>query len=59
MEQVSTEKVRCAYCNVERPIIEMKRGKIIFISSRRVCETTNWYCADKPCHIYDQMSHEG
>jgi len=65
---MTEETVKCAYCWKERPVSEMKRGTIIHIgivkdrsgrNKRGVVKTTNWYCADTPCHSHDQMSHEG
>ena len=43
----------------------MKQGEITFIDRNTytgkafVNSKTNWYCADKGCHGYDQMAHEG
>lgn len=66
---MAKEMHQCAYCRTIRPESEMKPGKIIFRSRRWdprkgknvvfVDEKTNWYCADKPCHVHDQMAHEG
>lgn len=49
----------------EKPQEEMKQGEITFRDRNRstgkafVNSKTNWYCADKGCHGYDQMAHEG
>lgn len=59
--------VKCAYCGKERPVSEMKLGKVIFRNSRYiggrwkqfVDEKVNWYCADDYCEGYNQMAHEG
>ncbi|WP_346880604.1 hypothetical protein [Clostridium sp. UBA3061] len=59
------EKVRCAYCGEEREVQEMHQGKIIFRDRDKctgkafVNQKINWYCKDKECYGYDQMSHEG
>ncbi|UKS27178.1 hypothetical protein LOZ80_37960 [Paenibacillus sp. HWE-109] len=58
-------KARCAYCHSERPVSEMKQGKIIFqdynyvTRKKFVNSKFNAYCNDKPCHSNDQMAHEG
>jgi hypothetical protein len=57
--------IRCAYCRSERPVSEMKQGKIIFRDRHPVTRKAfvnqkfNSYCNDKPCHSHDQMAHEG
>ena len=56
---------KCTYCGKERPVEEMKQGKITFRDRDQftrkafINSQTNWYCADKGCHGYDQMAHEG
>jgi len=63
--RVDMEKIKCAYCGQERPQEEMKQGEIMFRDRNRITgkafvnSKTNWYCADKGCHGYDQMAHEG
>ena len=64
---MSTNK--CARCGAERPDSELKSGAIIFRNFKPDPRTgrmkqfvdtkTRLYCADKPCHVHDQMSHEG
>jgi hypothetical protein len=60
-----SETAKCAYCRAERPVVEMKQGKIIFqdynyVTRKKFVNTKhNSYCADKPCHGHDQMAHEG
>ena len=62
----------CAYCGKVRPVGELKAGRITYIDIRTeydrrgqprhrkfVGEKVNLYCADGPCHQYDQMAHEG
>lgn len=57
--------LRCAYCHAERPVSEMKQGKIIFRDRNPVTrkafvnQKINSYCNDKPCHSHDQMAYEG
>ncbi len=54
---------QCAYCRENRPISELKLGRIIYLGFRngqkQVVEDKNYYCKDKPCHSRDQMGHEG
>lgn len=65
---MTEQNSRCAYCHKERPVSEMKQGKIIFRNGRYnasgkyvkfVDQKLNNYCADKACHSNDQMAHEG
>lgn len=58
-------KSKCAYCGSERPVSELKPGKIIYrdrhprTGKAFVNNKTNFYCADKSCHGNDQMAYEG
>ena len=63
------ETAKCAYCQAERPLSELKEDTIIFQDARPVPGSRNFkkfvnqkkqlYCADKPCAHHDQCAHEG
>jgi len=57
--------LKCAYCGKERPLEELKEGKIIcrerdtFSGKQKIVTKNKLFCKDAPCQGYYQMGEEG
>jgi hypothetical protein len=58
-EQKSDTLLKCAYCGEMRPQSEMILRTVRHYHTQRHLDGPRWYCREKGCAGYHQMSLEG